>query len=125
MKYHTLEINGQELRCRLTTQNTRKLEEKLGGESLMLMLVKKKVLGVGDISAILHSSLQALEHGWTAQKVDNLIDEYIDNDGDLFTLQQECMNIMKVSGFFKESPQNQEQEVDKEEAKETMSLLLN
>ena len=99
MKYHTLEINGQELRCRLTTQNTRKLEEKLGGESLMLMLVKKKVLGVGDISAILHSSLQALEHGWTAQKVDNLIDEYIDNDGDLFTLQQECMNIMKVSGF--------------------------
>ena len=30
MKYHTLEINGQELRCRLTTQNTRKLEEKLG-----------------------------------------------------------------------------------------------
>ena len=48
MKYYTLEINGQELKCRLTTQNTKKLEEKLGGESLMLMLVKKKVLGAGD-----------------------------------------------------------------------------
>ena len=87
--------------------------------------MRKKVLGVGDISAILHASLQPLEHGWTAQKVDNFIDEYIDNDGDLFTLQQECMEIMKASGFFKESPQSQEQEVDKEQAKEAMDLLLN
>lgn len=125
MKHHVLEINGLELKCRLTTQNTRKLESKLGGESLMLMLMRKKVLGAGDISAIIHSSLQPLEHGYTTEKVDNLIDEYIDNDGDLMTLQQECMEIMKVSGFFKESPQNQEQEVDKEQVDEAMKVLLN
>ena len=40
MKHHVLEINGLELKCRLTTQNTRKLESKLGGESLMLMLMR-------------------------------------------------------------------------------------
>ena len=125
MKHYVLCINEKELKCRLTTQNTRKLEAKLGGESLMLMLMRKKVLGANEISAIIHSSLQALEHGYTAEKVDNMIDEYIDNDGDLMSLQKECMEIMKASGFFKETPENQQEEVDKEEAKETMSLLLN
>lgn len=125
MKHYVLEINGQELKCRLTTANVRKVESKLGGDSLMITLMKKKVLGAGDISAILHGSLQALEHGYTAEKVDTLIDDYIDNGGDLMTLQSECMEIMKVSGFFKETPQSQTKEVDKEEMKETMKVILN
>lgn len=126
MKYHVLRILDKELKCRLTTQATVQLERKFG-ENLMLTLLKKKILGATEIAEIINASLQKFEHGYTINKVYDLIDEYVDEGGDLMALQNECMEIFKVSGFFANGPQqtNRTNEVDMEEVQKAMKLIAN
>lgn len=122
MKYHVLEINGKELKCRLTTTSVVQLEKKYG-QNLMMLVIKKKILGVSEIADIINASLTKFEHGYTVNKVYDLIDDYVDNGGDLMKLQENVMDIFKVSGFFADSPQENQKEVDMEEVERTMKLI--
>lgn len=111
MKHHVIEMAGQELKCRLNTQNCIALEKKLGGKNVLKVLMDEQIPSLDMVLNTLHASLQAFEHGYTLQKVYDLYDEYVE-DGKTYTdLIPELIDVLEVSGFFKRPPQEEEKKV--------------
>lgn len=111
MKYYVVNIGDKELKCRLNTQNIITLEKKLGGKNVLKVLMDDQIPSLDMVMSTLHASLQALEHGYTLEKVYALYDEYVEEGKTYMDLVPELINVLEVSGFFKKPPQ--------EEAKET------
>lgn len=112
MRHHVINIAGQELKCRLNTQNTIAIEKKLGGKNVLKVIMDEEIPSVEVVLNILHASLQALEHGYTMDKVYQLYDEYVEEGKTYTDLIPELMNVLEISGFFKRPPQ-EDQEVQK------------
>lgn len=105
MKHHVITMAGKELKCRLNTQNCIALEKKLGGNNVLKVLMDEQIPSLDMVLNTLHASLQAMEHGYTINKVYELYDEYIE-DGNTYTdLIPELITVLEVSGFFKRPPQ--------------------
>lgn len=110
MKYHVITIAGQELKCRLDTQNTINLEKKLGCKSILKVFMDEQIPSLGMVLSTLHASLQALEHGYTMDKVYKLYDAYVDEGKTYTDLVPELINVLEVSGFFKRPPQEEQKD---------------
>lgn len=54
---------------------------------------------VSEIIAVLHASLQALEHGYTEEAVCDLYDEYIDEGHNLSDIVPVVIEVFQVSGL--------------------------
>jgi hypothetical protein len=108
MKHHVLNIAGKELKCRLNTQTTIQLEKKLGGKNVLKVLMDDQIPSLDMVLSTLHASLQALEHGYTMEKVYALYDEYVEDGKTYADLVPELINVLEVSGFFKRAPQEGE-----------------
>ncbi|MCG7406783.1 DUF6096 family protein [Paenibacillus sp. ACRRX] len=105
MLYTTLKAGNQEYKLRLTAKASVDIERKLG----------KSVLGVfGDgnledmptmetLVLVLHGSLQAYEHGISLDDAYAIYDKYIESDGSYAGMLTELVEVLKVSGFFKEA----------------------
>ncbi|TDT63427.1 DUF6096 family protein [Fonticella tunisiensis] len=110
MKYHVINMAGRELKCRLNTQNTIAVEKKLGGKNILKILMDDQIPSLDMVLNILHASLQALEHGYTLEKVYELYDEYVDEGKTYIDLVPELINVLEVSGFFKRPPQEEQKD---------------
>ncbi len=108
MRFHVINIANKELKCRLNTQNTIQLERKLGGKNVLKVLMDDQIPSLEMVLSTLHASLQALEHGYTMEKVYDLYDEYIENGNTYIDLVPELISVLEVSGFFKRPPQEEQ-----------------
>lgn len=108
MKHHVITMAGKELKCRLNTQNTIALEKKFNGKSVLKVLMEEQIPSLEMVLSTLHASLQALEHGYTMEKVYNLYDEYIEDGKSYTDLIPELITVLEVSGFFKRPPQEEQ-----------------
>lgn len=104
MKYHVITIGGKELKCRLRTQDIMDLEKKLGGQNVLKVIMDDQIPSLTVTLATLHASLQALEHGYTMEKVTELYDEYVEEGKTYTDLMPELINVLEASGFFKKPP---------------------
>lgn len=105
MKHHVITMGGQELKCRLNTQNIINLEKKFGGKSVLKILMDEQIPGMDMVLSTLHASLQALEHGYTMQDVYDLYDDYVEEGKTYTDLIPELLSVLEVSGFFKRPAQ--------------------
>lgn len=113
--YKIFKVGDKELKLRLRSRDCVDLENRLGESPLdrLMRTQNGKVPTVGFMVAVLHSSLQAFEHGYTLDETYKLYDEYVDNGGTLDTLLPEIIDIFEVSGFFKQE-KKKEEELEKE-----------
>lgn len=105
MLYTDFEAGGKTLKLRLTSRACVDLEKKLGRNPVEIFLdaSKGKLPTVGDVIAILHASLQALEHGYTETATCALYDEYIDDGHNLFDFVPVILEVFRVSGLIGEA----------------------
>ena len=105
MIYTTLQIGEKEYKCRLTAKSCVDLERKLGGNPLNIFTKIKEngeMPRLQDMMLILHSSLQAYNHGISLDDTYNIYDEFVNDGNTLMELIPIIIEIFKVSGFFKE-----------------------
>ena len=114
MKYHVIEMAGKELKCRLNTQNSIALEKRLGGKSVLKVLMDEQIPNLEMVLCTLHASLQALEHGYTLEKVYELYDGYVEEGKTYADLVPELIDVLEVSGFFKKPPTEEEKALAQE-----------
>lgn len=107
MRHHIIEMAGQELKCRLTTQNIITLERKIGGRNILKVLMDDQIMSVDIALSTLHASLQEMEHGYTMDKVYKLYDGYVESGKTYMDLIPELLSILEVSGFFSKPPQEE------------------
>ena len=98
--YHTLTVNGEEYRLRLTASAILAIEKKLG-KSLFQALEHIQDNMVETITTILWGAMQPLQSGFTLEKAMQLYDGYIDEGHSLEDLMQEVHKLFEASGFFK------------------------
>lgn len=95
-------ISGKDYKLRLGSRNIEEFEAKNGS---ILQLVSNEELPVGSYVALLHASLQALQHGITKDACYSIFDAYIDEGHDIADFIKEVlMPTLKVSGYFKKLP---------------------
>ena len=89
------------LKLRLTTRAVMALEKKLGKNPLSVFagVQSGELPTVSEIIAVLHASLQALEHGYTEEAVCDLYDAYIDEGHSLQDIMQTILEVFQVSGL--------------------------
>ena len=105
MMYTTVTIGEKDLKLRLDARNCVDLERKMGKSPLDVFVSAQtngKVPGFEDLIFIFHSSLQKYNKGFTLDKTYDLYDEYIEAGNTLEDFVPLIMEILKVSGFFKE-----------------------
>ena len=100
MKYITLPVGDKEYKLRLTSQACVGLEKKLK-TSLFNALKKMDDMAIETIVMLLHSAMQALEHGITLEKTYAIYDELVDEGKKLEDIIEILFDILEVSGFFK------------------------
>ncbi len=115
MRHHVIEMAGQELKCRLTTQNIVALERKIGGRNILKVLMDDQIMSVDIVLLTLHASLQAIEHGYTMDKVYSLYDAYVESGKTYMDLLPELISVLEVSGFFTRPPQEEQKNPDQAE----------
>lgn len=108
--YKLFKVGDKELKLRLRAKDCVDLESRLGESPLTRLMETQngKIPSIGFMIAVLHSSLQAFEHGYNLEKTYELYDEYVDNGGDLTGLLPEIVDVFEVSGFFKQEKKEQE-----------------
>lgn len=98
--YTELTIGKETYKLRLTTRSLVELEKTLGCNPIqMFMGIDNDVLPkLGDIIAILHQSLQALQHGISLDKTYDLMDEYL-SDHTVWDIIPVFIDVFKDCGF--------------------------
>lgn len=111
MLYKIFKVGDKELKLRLRARDCVDLESRLGESPLNKLMETQdgKIPSIGFVIAVLHSSLQAYEHGYDLNKTYELYDEYVNNGGDLTSLLPEIIEVFEVSGFFKQEKKGQEE----------------
>lgn len=109
MKHHVITMAGRELKCRLTTQGITEVERKLGNKNILKVILEDQVPSLSVVLAILHQSLQPLEHGYTMEKVYKLYDDYVEEDKTYMDLVPEIIKVLEISGFFKKVEESEEE----------------
>lgn len=101
MLYTEFAVGGETLKLRLTTRAVIALEKKLGKNPVSIFIGTQNgdLPTVSDIIAVLHASLQALEHGYTEEAVCDLYDAYIDEGHGLTDIIPVVIEVFQVSGL--------------------------
>ena len=97
--YHTITINGEEYRLRLTISATMAIEKKLGS-SLYAALENIQDNLVETMTTILWGALQPLNGDISFSKAMEIFDQYIDEGHSIDDMMQELNAMFEVSGFF-------------------------
>ncbi|MFD2334688.1 DUF6096 family protein [Cohnella sp. GCM10020058] len=107
MRYSELQFGSQELKLRLAASNTIALEKQLGGRSpldVLLGMERGEMVSVTNLLTILHAASQKFQHGVSMQKIMDLYDEYVESGNTYTDLLPALLDVLRVSGFFKEAP---------------------
>lgn len=93
-------VAGQEYRLKLTTSTIKKLEQQFK-TSLLTAVLDEGIPPIGTVVIVLQGALQKYHHGFTSEKVESLIDDYLDEGGTQITLLQDVIYpLMHDAGFF-------------------------
>lgn len=108
MNYVNFTAGNHEYKLKLSTRNVVMLEKTLGCNPLAIFGNGDQLPTITMMVAILHASLQQLNHGITLNDAYTIFDDYI-NDGNAITdFINVILDIYKVSGIIKEEAQETE-----------------
>jgi hypothetical protein len=105
MNSYLLTINGTDYRLRFTNQSVADLEKRLGMSLIDIMS------GIGEkafsepIAEMLLGAMKPLQPQLKLADVYRIMDEYVDDGHTVPDMITEITEALKVSGFFKEPPQ--------------------
>lgn len=104
MLFTKFNVKDKELKLRLRAKDCIELEKRLGASPLdeLMKCQDGKLPTITFMIMVLHSSLQALENGYTLEKTYELYDEYVEEGNTMVDLIPVLIEVFKVSGFFRE-----------------------
>ena len=97
--YFDFETNEQVYKLRLTTKSIMDLEKRIGCNPLSIFGNGNRIPSVTEMVAILHSSLQAMNHGITLEKAASIFDSYLEEGHTVTDFISVIVDIYKVSGI--------------------------
>lgn len=111
MLYTEINIKGTDYKLRIDSRACVALEKRLGKSPLDVFISTQNgsLPRLAEVIAILHAALQKYNHGITEDKTYDLYDEYIEEGGTFTDLIPIVLEIFKVSGFFKEDEETDEE----------------
>lgn len=112
--FEILTINGEEFKLRLTTRTSIQLEKALGRNPIDILMEIEggKIPKMMDMIIILHAMLQSMHHGYTQDKVIDLMDAYIADGHTNLDLLPVFIKVFENSGYIPKNPNsNTEEEV--------------
>lgn len=96
----------KELKLKLTTSSIIDLEEKLGGN--LLLVLNDGLPSLSKMRAIITAAAQKYEHGIKSSLIGEYLDEYFENGGSQVELLKDViLPIFQVSGFFTQAMNEQ------------------
>lgn len=111
MLYCEFTAGGKEYKLRLTTRNIVALERQLGCNPLMIFGIEgDKIPTISDMVAVLHASLQALEHGISLEKAYDIFDAYLEDGHTSVDFIKVIMEVYQVSGIINKELEEEENE---------------
>lgn len=105
----TFKVGEEEYQARLTARACVELEKTLGENPLNVFtsLTGNELPSLNTLLTILKYSLTGLNHSLTMNDVYNLYDKYCDNGGNIASLIEFILDVLKVSGFIPQEPTNE------------------
>ena len=109
MKYYLFKCGEKEYKLRLSAQNIIDTEKRLGKGiiDVMMQTEKGKLPEIGELLTILYGSMQKY-HSVKMNDVYDIYDEYVDCGGDFTGIIEVVTEVLKVSGFFRETKGTEE-----------------
>lgn len=101
MKYVDFEAGNKSYKLRLNTRNVVALEKQLGCNPLSIFGDGETIPPVAQMVAILHSSLQQLNHGISYNDALDIFDEYLADGNQMTDFITVIVDIFKASGLIK------------------------
>ena len=105
MLYFDFEAGGEVYRLRLNTRSLVTLEAQLGKNPLMIFQGGELPL-ITEMCAVLHASMQELNHGVTMDKVYKIFDAYLDEGHTPAEFIGVILEVYKVSGLLEREGKN-------------------
>ena len=99
-KFHTITVDGEEYKLRLTASSISTIEKKLN-KSLNAALKNTQDNTLETIITILWGARQPFDSSFTFENAQSLFDQYIDDGNSIEELMQEINGLFETSGFFK------------------------
>ena len=112
MLYTTFRVAESEYKLRLPVKVIADIERKLGGRSIIGLFGNgdiKDLPNVTAIATVLHGALQTYHHGITLDKTYEILEEYLASGGSYAGIISEFVELLKVSGFFREAPDSSQE----------------
>lgn len=113
MNFVPLTIGDKEYKLRLDTKNTQALEKIVGTNpvNVLMGVAEGKIPTVSFTAACLHASLQKFHTGMTMQKVNELMDEAVDQGMSHTDFMEPLTEVFKVSGLIPKDKEDSQEEV--------------
>lgn len=108
MNYVNFTAGTNEYKLKLSTRNVVMLEKSLGCNPLAIFGDGTQLPTITMMVAILHASLQQLNHGITLTDAYSIFDDYISDGNSITDFINVILDIYKVSGIIKEEEQETE-----------------
>ena len=101
MMYYDFEAGGETYKLRLNTRQSVVLEKMLGKNPLMVLtaVTSDNLPKISEMCAVLHASLQELNHGVSMDKVYDIFDDYLADGHTPSDFIGVIVEVYKVSGL--------------------------
>ena len=106
MNYAIFTAGTNEYKLRLTTKHIVLLEKQLGCNPLAIFGNGEELPTVTTMVAILHASLQQLNHGITMNAAYDIFDEYLQDGNTMTDFVQVILDIYRASGILRDDVKN-------------------
>ena len=110
MMYVDFAAGGKEYKLRLSTRNVVALEKQLGCNPLAIFGNGDTLPTISTMVAVLHASLQQLNHGITMDNAFDIFDAWLADNHSMVDFPAVILDIYKVSGII---PDKKEEETEK------------
>lgn len=110
--YYIWNVGDKEYKLRLSARDLVDLEKRLGTNPLNLfmdMAQNEKVPSLTPLLQIIQASMSTFQHGTDMNKMYDIYDNFVANDGTLTDLIPVCLEIFKVSGIIKDKKEDEEE----------------
>lgn len=113
MNFVPLTIGEKEFKLRLDLKNTQALEKVVGTNpvNVLLGVAEGKMPSASFTAACLHASMQKFHNGMTMTKVNDLLDEAIDQGMSITDFMEPLMDVFQVSGLIPKNAEETDEEV--------------
>lgn len=110
MNFIDFTAGNREYKLRLTTRSIVTLEKQLGCNPLMVFGTGDRVPKLSEMVAILHASLQHLNHNITLDKAYDIFDKYLEDGNVMTDFIPVIVDVYKASGIIRDNKEVEESE---------------